>query len=208
MDMTRPPRETDGPRGRRVGELPMEGASAPSRAPVGEATGTRSGRIRSEALDDGAGAEAAAAAHGHQAVAAAGALELVEGLGHQDGAGAAERVAEGDGAAVGVDLGQVDVELLCPGQHDRGERLVDLDDVDVVHRQAGALEQALGGVDRAGEHEHGVDADEAGVDDPGPRAQAELVGLLGGHEQHARRRRRRSATTSRRCARRPRGRRA
>ena len=34
-------------------------------------------------------------------------------------------------------------------------------------RQAGALEQALGGVDRAGEHQHRVDADEAGVDDAG-----------------------------------------
>ena len=57
-----------------------------------------------EALDDGAGAEAAAAAHRHEAVAAAGALQLVEGLGEQHGAGAAERVAEGDGAAVGVGL--------------------------------------------------------------------------------------------------------
>ena len=40
--------------------------------------------------------------------------------------------------------------------------------------EAGALEQALGGVDRAGEHEHRVDADEAGVDDAGLRREAEL----------------------------------
>ena len=77
------------------------------------------------------------------AVAAVGALELVQRLGDEDGAGAAERVAEGDGAAVGVDLGQVGAELARPGQHHRGEGLVDLDQVDVGHRQAGALEQVL-----------------------------------------------------------------
>ena len=57
-----------------------------------------------EALDDGGVGHAAALAHRLQAVAAAGALELVEQRGHQPGAGAAERVAEGDGAAVDVDL--------------------------------------------------------------------------------------------------------
>ena len=89
-----------------------------------------------------------------------------------------------DGAAVGVDALEVDVELALPGQHDRGEGLVDLDDVDVGHGHAVAVEQALGGVDRAGEHEHRVDADEAGVDDAGQRREAEGVGLLAGHHQH------------------------
>ena len=50
----------------------------------------------------------------------------------QLGARGAERVAEGDGAAVDVDLVHVGVVLLLPGQHDRGEGLVDLDQVDVV----------------------------------------------------------------------------
>ena len=50
--------------------------------------------------------------------------------------------------------------------------------------EAGALEEALGGVDRAGEHEHRVDADEAGVDDPGLGREPELLGPLGGHQQH------------------------
>ena len=39
-------------------------------------------------------------------------------------------------------------------------------------------------VDRAGEHQHRVDADEAGVDDAGPRREAERAGLLLGHDQH------------------------
>ena len=107
---------------------------------------------------------------------------------------------------LGLVFVEVGAELLGPGQHDRGERLVDLEHVDVVDRQAGALEQALGGVDRAGEHEHRVDADEAGVDDAGPRREAERVGLARRSSAARRRRRRRSATRCRRCARRPRGR--
>src|SRR5437867_2978398 len=55
-----------------------------------------------EPLDDRRVGHAPALAHRLQAVAAAGALELVEQGGHELGAGAAERVAEGDGAAVHV----------------------------------------------------------------------------------------------------------
>ena len=66
----------------------------------------------------------------------------------QLGAGAAERMAEGDGAAVHVDLAHVGLELLLPGQHDRGERLVDLEQVDVVDGETASLEHLLGRGDR------------------------------------------------------------
>ena len=104
------------------------------------------------------------------AVAALDPLQLVHGLGHQHRAGAAERVADGDRPAVGVRALEVGADLLGPRQHDRGERLVDLEQVDVVDREPGALEQQLGGVDRAGEHQHRVDADEAACRRPGPWA--------------------------------------
>src|SRR5918998_4189663 len=87
---------------------------------------------RSQALDDRDVGLAAALAHRLQAVAAAGAFELGEQGGHQAGAGGAERVAEGDRAAVHVDLGEVGPGLPGPGEHHRGERLVDLHEVDVV----------------------------------------------------------------------------
>ena len=51
---------------------------------------------------------------------------------------------------------------------------------------AGALEQPLGGVDGARQHEHRIDAHQAGVDDPGPGREAERGRLLGGHHQHGR----------------------
>src|SRR4051812_45087293 len=93
-----------------------------------------------QALDDGGVGLAAALAHRLQPVAAAGALELVQQRRHQPGTGRAERVAERDRAAVDVDLGQVGAGLLLPREHHRREGLVDLDQVDVVDRQAGLLQ--------------------------------------------------------------------
>src|SRR5579872_6918761 len=71
---------------------------------------------RLEPLDDRGVGHAAALTHGLQAVAAAGGLEVVQQRGHQLGAGATERVAEGDRAAARVQLVLVRTELLRPGQ--------------------------------------------------------------------------------------------
>jgi hypothetical protein len=57
----------------------------------------------SEALEDAGGAHAAANAHCHHAVAGVAALEFADDAGGELGAGAAERVAEGDGATIGID---------------------------------------------------------------------------------------------------------
>ncbi|GAB1814494.1 hypothetical protein MUNTM_35330 [Mycobacterium sp. MUNTM1] len=67
-----------------------------------------------------------------QAVAAPDALEFVEHGGEQLGSGGAQRVTEGDRAAVGVDLLRVGLDLFEPGQNHRCERLVDLHGVDVL----------------------------------------------------------------------------
>ncbi len=65
------------------------------------------------------------------AVRLAGALQLVERRAEDHRAGRAERMAHGDGAAVDVDLGGVELEGLHEAQHHRGEGLVDLEQVDV-----------------------------------------------------------------------------
>ena len=72
-----------------------------------------------------------------------GALQFVERGAENHRAGRAERMAHRDGAAVEVDLVRVEVEGLQIAQHDGGEGLVDLDEVDVLERQAGAGEQLL-----------------------------------------------------------------
>src|SRR5689334_20581082 len=82
-----------------------------------------------EPFDDRGVGHATALAHRLQTPPAAGALELVEQCGHELRAGAAERVADRDRAAVDVHLAHVRVVLLLPREHDRCERLVDLDEV-------------------------------------------------------------------------------
>ena len=58
------------------------------------------------------------------------------------GAARAERVAQGDGAAVDVGALAVEAELPLDGQVLGGEGLVDLDQVHVVQREARALQRA------------------------------------------------------------------
>src|SRR3989442_9470809 len=99
-------------------------------------------------LDDGGDPLAEANAHGLEPIARAAPLELVEQRRHELGARAAERVAECDRAAVDVYTAHVRVKLSLPREHDRSERLVDLDEVDVVQRERGPLQHALGRRDR------------------------------------------------------------
>src|SRR5207253_1359270 len=91
----------------------------PSRRTRPKASGFRAkGELR-EPLHDHRHALAAADAHGFHADGLAGVLEAVEEGGHDAGAGHAERVTEGDGAAVDVELLPVDAEV--PGRgHDLG----------------------------------------------------------------------------------------
>src|SRR5215211_1552705 len=92
-----------------------------------------SGIRLSEPLDERARAQAAAAAHGHEADLPVGALELVQQRGDQARPGRAERVTERNGATIHVDAIPIRVELPAPGGDDRRERLVDLDEIDVAH---------------------------------------------------------------------------
>src|SRR5204862_105841 len=71
----------------------------------------------SDALDQRRGAQAAAAAHGHEADLVVGALELVQHRGDQPRARRAQRVPESHRAAVDVDAVHVGVVLAPPGRH-------------------------------------------------------------------------------------------
>ena len=83
-----------------------------------------------------------------------------------------ERVAQRHRTTVDVDPVHVGVELAAPRRHDRGERLVDLDQVDVVDRHPVALEDFARRGDRSLEHFHRVAADRGLIDDAGARASA------------------------------------
>ena len=102
-------------------------------------------------------------------------LQAVDQRAGDAGAGHAERVADGDGAAVDVELVEVDAQVAVARDDLRGERLVDLDQVDVVDGHAGALQRLLRGLDRAVAHDLRGQAGDAGGDDPGQRGEAELA---------------------------------
>ena len=82
-----------------------------------------------------------------------GGLQAVEQRAGDAGAGHAERVADRDRAAVHVELVDVDAQVAVAGDDLRGERLVDLDQVDVVDGHPGPGQRLLGGLDRAVAHD-------------------------------------------------------
>src|SRR5262245_52298468 len=94
---------------------------------------------RSCPLEDGRGTHAASDAHAHEAVPAAPALHLVEERRRQLRAGAAERVAERNRAAVHVEAVGIDGQLAEARDHLRREGLVELDEIDLVEREPGEL---------------------------------------------------------------------
>src|ERR1700722_15918510 len=104
---------------------------------------------RSDQLEDGGVGLAAAFTPRLAAVTGAGGAHVVHQGGHDPGAAAAERVTEGDGAAVGVEPGRVGAGLGEPGERHGGEGLVDFEGADVADRQAAALQGLGGGGDRA-----------------------------------------------------------
>ena len=138
-------------------------------------------------LPDHGAAHADADAHGGEAVADLGALlELARQLVHQAYAGRGQRVPHRDRAAVGVHPRVVvgDAVVLEEGEHLHGERLVDLEGLDVVDGQAGQPQRLLGRRDRAGAHHLGLDADEGVGDQAHLHGEAELArGLLVGQQR-------------------------
>src|SRR6266536_5609921 len=130
----------------------------------------------SQALDDHRHALPTAHAHRLQAVGRVERLEVVEERAQDAGAGHPERMAEGDGATVRVQLVAewVHAQAVGAGDHLGRERLVELDHVDVVDGHPGAPQRLLARLDRAQAHDLGLQSRHAGRDDPGQRPDAEL----------------------------------
>ena len=91
-------------------------------------------RLRGVHLEQPRRAHAAADAHRHESRSAAALAELVDELRRELRARGAERVTERDRAAVDVHLLLIEPEIAHDRDDLRGERLVELDEVDVVRR--------------------------------------------------------------------------
>ena len=128
-----------------------------------------------QALHDHGHALAAADAHRLEAEGVVRVLQAVEQRGHDAGAGHPERVAEGDRPAVDVELLLGDAEVPGRGDHLGGERLVDLDEVDVVDGHSGAGERLAARLDRPEAHDLRVQARHARRHHPGDRGDTEVT---------------------------------
>ncbi len=90
---------------------------------------------------------------------------------------------QGDGSAAGVHSLAVERQLVEAGQHLAGERLVQLDLVDLVVVESASAQQRLDGRHRADSHDPRIDADDLPVEQPGGGLDTEpLDGLLGQDE--------------------------
>jgi hypothetical protein len=92
-------------------------------------------------------------------------------------------MAERDRAPVHVEPLLVDAELAGARQHLGGERLVELDQLDITQLEPGGRECPAGGRDRPDSHVGRVDPGHPDRDDPGEGLAVELGGgLLARHQ--------------------------
>src|SRR6056297_275100 len=90
-------------------------------------------------------AHAAADAEGGEAALCAAALHLEQERVEHPAAGGADRVADGDGAAVHVHLRRIPAHILVDGAGLGGERLVCLDQIEILGLPAGLFQRLAGG---------------------------------------------------------------
>ena len=93
-------------------------------------------------------------------------------------------MAEGDGTAVDVQLVVVDTHLVGAGQHLGGERLVDLDEVDVPDGQARPVQGLTDRLDGTQTHDLRIQSRHPGGYDPGQRGHAQFSGPGVAHHHH------------------------
>src|SRR5262249_27695818 len=97
------------------------------------------------ALEAHGNAHAAADAQGGKSPLGVTPLHLKQQRVEHARAGSTDRMPDGDGAAVDVDLVGVPTEPLVDGASLGGERLIGFDQVQVLHGPAGPLQRLLGG---------------------------------------------------------------
>src|SRR6266702_8281569 len=102
-----------------------------------------------EALDDAGGAHPAADAHGDHAITGIAALPFTNDGGGEFCSGAAEGMAESDGATAGIDARRIEAGLPDDGKRLSGESFVEFDDGDVAEGEASQFEDLWNRGDRA-----------------------------------------------------------
>ena len=98
-------------------------------------------------------------------------------------AGGSQRVTDGDGPPIHVHALLVEPELAHARDGLRGERLVELDQVQLIDGESRALERLARGRNRSQAHRRGVHAGHRAGDHAGDRPPAKVASTnLGGHK--------------------------
>ena len=139
-------------------------------------------------FEDGGNTHAAADAQGGQALLGIGPFGHLMEQGDDDaGAGAADRVADGDGAAVDIDLLHVEAQLAGHGDGLGGKGLVGLHQINVLDLKARLAHGLTAGGHGADTHDLGIHAAVAPAHQLGHGLEAVLLhGLLGGQNNGGR----------------------
>src|SRR6266511_5519993 len=128
-----------------------------------------------DVLDEQRDALAAADAGGGDAVAQLRAPELARECEREPHAGCAQRMTDGDGAAVDVEFGFVDAELTRTRHDLRAEGFIDLEAIDVRKLEPCALEDGLDGGHRTDAHDVRSHADGCAGEDARERGPGRRV---------------------------------
>ena len=172
----------------RIGQAGLAGVTAAQAPTLREAARTlirleplyaHNYRGHSSFIEDAGGAHAASYTHRDETVACVSPPHLVEERRRELGARAAEWMAEGDRAAVDVEAFRIDRQLAQARQHLRRERLVQLDEVDLIERQSGACQRLAHRGHRANPEPLRLDAGGCKRDEPGERLESSLLCSLG-----------------------------
>src|SRR5258708_29390030 len=140
-----------------------------------------------EILEDRGCSLAAADAHGDHAVARTSPPHLAEKLHGELCAGRSERMAERDRAAVHVDTLLVHTELPHHRESLRAERLVQLDEIDLVEGQSGQLQRLRNRRHRTHAHDLRGNAAHREGNETRHRRQTQFDGAVARHDDHRRR---------------------
>src|SRR5579884_1241035 len=135
-----------------------------------------------EVLENSGGAHAPSDAHRDHAVTGIAALHFLKDCGGDLRAGASEGMAERDSAAVDIDAVEVEAREPDHGERLDGEGFVELNDIDLVQREAGQFERLGDGVDRANAHLFGLATRGGEAHEARQRADAEGAGARLAHD--------------------------
>ncbi len=144
-------------------------------------------RLALDPLDDRGDPLADADAHRGEAVAAAGPAQLVGEHRDEPAAAHPERMAERDRPTVHVHLGGIEPELVDAHERLARERLVELDEIEVVDADPGPFERLARGRHGPDPHDRRVHPGDGRRHHAGQRTQAELAGRVRLDEQDRRR---------------------